>query len=162
MTGFRRSLVDLFLVFFVIVVDRVVKCLALSFLIPGTSERVGSVLGIDLFWTLTFNTGAAWGVFDEIPYWLLFFRIVFLGLLLAMYLSVPMRPVSRAALAIILAGAVGNIIDTMVWGHVVDMIHLQLWGWDYPVFNVADSAICIGVATMLLGAFPSGQKSTGS
>jgi signal peptidase II len=107
---------------------------------------------------LTFNKGAAWGAFEGIPSYLFFFRVAFLGVLLAVYFTAQMRSVSRAALAVILAGAAGNIIDTVMWGHVVDMIHLQFWGWDHPVFNVADLAICKGAVTMLLVASFSSEK----
>lgn len=149
----RCYLLDLFFGLSIIVGDRIVKYIALSLLTPGVSIKVGSFLGIDLSWTLTFNTGAAWGAFEEVPNSLLFFRLLFLGLLLAVYCTSQLRSVSRVALAIIIAGAIGNIIDTLMWGHVVDMIHLQFWGFDYPVFNVADSAICIGGITVLLDAF---------
>ena len=48
-------------------------------------------------------------------------------------------------MTLILAGAISNVIDTFVYGHVVDMIHFTFWGYDYAVFNLADSAVCLGV-----------------
>ena len=124
--------------------DRVVKYLSLSWLVPGIPAKVGSIFGIELFWTLTYNQGAAWGSFGGSPGILLICRILFIGLLAYVYVKSAISPLSRTALALVLAGACGNIVDTLMWGHVVDMIHLQFWGWNYPVFNVADMAICTG------------------
>jgi signal peptidase II len=112
--------------------------------------KIGSVLGIDLFWTLTYNPGAAWGVFGSFPTVLLLFRILFILLLFAIIVLAQISPLSKMVLAAILGGACSNIIDTIMWGHVVDMIHLRLWGWDYPVFNVADMGICIGSAALFV------------
>ena len=130
--------------------DRIAKCMALWWLSPDTPVQVGSFLGIDLMWTLTYNQGAAWGLCREMPSFLLFVRIAFLCLLCAVYAKARVTSGVRTALAMILAGACGNIIDTLLWGHVVDMIHLQLWGWDYPVFNIADMAICVGSGVLVL------------
>ena len=52
-------------------------------------------------------------------------------------------------LALVLGGAVGNVIDRLAYGHVVDFIQVYYQNWYYPAFNIADSAICIGVALML-------------
>ena len=52
-----------------------------------------------------------------------------------------------------LAGALGNIVDSLFLGHVVDMIHVVFWGWDYPVFNVADSFIFLGCLGFLWDSF---------
>jgi signal peptidase II len=138
----------------------VVKHVSLCWLIPGVPTKVGSIFGIDLFWTLTFNKGAAWGAFRDFPEVLLFSRIIFIVFLFGVYLLSKMPPLSRTALIIVLAGACGNIIDTFFWGHVVDMIHLRFWGWDYPVFNMADMSICMGSVTiLLLTLFPSNKES---
>jgi len=50
----------------------------------------------------------------------------------------------------VISGAIGNILDYFIYGHVVDMMHFVFWGYDYPVFNIADSFICIGVALLFL------------
>jgi len=68
--------------------------------------------------------------------------------------------------ALILTGAVGNVLDYFVYGHVIDMLHFVLWTYDFPVFNIADSLITLGVAglmgaTLLLEEpFPSTQGKT--
>jgi signal peptidase II len=140
----RHWVVDISIALAIFVADRVVKYVSCWWLLPGISVQVGSFLGIDLLWTLTYNQGAAWGLCGGRPTALLIFRLFFIASLIVIYLKAQMTPPLRTALAVILAGACGNIVDTVIWGHVVDMIHFQFWGWNYPVFNVADIAICFG------------------
>lgn len=54
------------------------------------------------------------------------------------------------ALALILGGALGNVIDRIIYGHVIDFLDFHIGGWHWPAFNVADSAICIGAALFVL------------
>jgi signal peptidase II len=60
------------------------------------------------------------------------------------------RAVLRWALGLILGGAVGNVIDRFAYGHVVDFIQVHSSGWYFPAFNVADSAITLGAALLIL------------
>ena len=149
----RSYLIDGLVWLLIVGVDRVVKAMALSSLSLGVQVPVGSILGIHWFWTLTYNQGAAWGVFAGFPMGLLFFRICFISVLFAMYLQLSSTIGQRIALISILAGACSNIIDTVAYGHVIDMIHVRLWGWDYPVFNVADMSICLGALAIAILTF---------
>ena len=54
------------------------------------------------------------------------------------------------ALALILGGAIGNVIDRIAYGHVIDFLDVHVSGWHWPAFNVADSAICIGAVLFIL------------
>lgn len=89
------------------------------------------------------NKGAAWGAFSDYSFFLLILRLVLIAALIYYYQKATTG--FRFALALIIAGALGNVIDVFVYGHVVDMFHFVLWGYNYPVFNVADSAIFCGV-----------------
>ena len=148
-----RWLADLGIGAFLFGADRLAKGIALTSLSQGVMRPVGSLAGVRLAWTLTYNEGAAWGIFDAIPIVLLLFRCFFIGLLLFVYRSSSTSMLSKTAVAVILAGAVGNIMDSFVYGHVIDMIHVNLWGWNYPVFNLADAEICLGVAWLILARF---------
>jgi lipoprotein signal peptidase len=73
--------------------------------------------------------------------------VVVLGVLLA---RGTRPPAVSAAFALIMGGAAGNLLDRVVRGRVVDFIYVHYYSWSYPVFNIADSAITIGVAIILL------------
>lgn len=102
-------------------------------------------LGIEFSISHQVNKGAAWGMFPEHQMALLYVRIFFVVGLLIYFLIFNRDRCLNLPFALIIAGAFGNVIDYFVYGHVVDMFHAVLWGYDFPVFNVADSAICIGV-----------------
>jgi signal peptidase II len=105
--------------------------------------------------TYTLNSGAAFSLFATLAPavreimldGLAATAVVVLGVLLAR----GTRPrVVSAAFALILGGAAGNLLDRVVRGRVVDFIYVHYYAWSYPVFNIADSAITIGVAIILI------------
>ncbi len=99
------------------------------------------------------NTGAAWGILHSYQVPLLAFRILLVAGLAVYALFLNRNPFLHVPLSLIIAGATGNIIDYFLYGHVIDMFHFIFWGWNYPVFNVADSAICIGIACLFFMSF---------
>ena len=110
------------------------------------------------FFSLTYvrNTGAAFGILRELSPTLrlpLFVLVTVAAVgALASYLR-QVRPEETwvaAALGGILGGAAGNLIDRLRYGEVVDFLHLHYRGFDWPMFNVADSAISVGVVLLLL------------
>jgi len=62
------------------------------------------------------------------------------------------------ALSLVLGGAIGNLIDRVAYGYVIDFLDVYYQDWHWPAFNIADSAICIGVGLMLLESFGVGRK----
>lgn len=106
--------------------------------------------GIDFSINHAVNKGAAWSMFSSFQHHLLFFRILVISFLIG-YLFFFNRISSRQIpLTIIIAGAIGNVIDYFMYGHVVDMFHFVLWGYSFPIFNLADSAIFCGIAWFFL------------
>lgn len=107
--------------------------------------------GIDFCIHHVTNRGAAWGIASGMQDLLLYIRLaVVLGLLVYLFSKAKE---SRYPLMLIIAGGIGNILDYFIYGHVIDMFHLFFWGYSYPVFNVADASICIGIAWLLLHSF---------
>lgn len=91
------------------------------------------------------NTGAAWGFLGGYQIPLLVLRIgLILGTIVYLFYYNKNR-LWQFPLLLILAGAIGNVLDYFVYGHVIDMFHFVLWGFDFPVFNVADIAISCGI-----------------
>lgn len=117
-------------------------------------------LGIEFSLSHATNTGAAWGMLGSHPFFLIILRL-FLIVGLFVYMLFYNRQRSwQPFLALILAGAIGNVIDFFLYGHVVDMLHVVLWGYDFPVFNVADLAISIGVISLFILTLFDTRKAT--
>ena len=131
-------------VFLVVAIDQLTKFLALNFLSPNDSIPV--IAGI-FHLTLVRNTGIAFGLFRDHPSLLL--ALITLSLAALFILGARAGKISlapRAALVLIIGGALGNWIDRLRFGSVVDFLDFRIW----PVFNFADSAITVGVAIYLL------------
>jgi signal peptidase II len=117
-------------------------------------ERVPVIPGF-WDWNLTHNTGAAFSFLADAGGWQHgFFIALALGIssMLAWWLFRTPRGDWRTALpfALIVSGAIGNVIDRVRFGYVIDFVHWYWRGFDWPVFNVADSAIVVGAVAMVL------------
>ena len=116
----------------------------------------------DLFsWTLAYNTGAAFSFLADSAVWQRWL-FALIAVVVSAVLVVWLKRLGRndtwlaIALALILGGALGNLYDRIVYGHVVDFI-LVHWQnrWYFPAFNFADSAICVGAVMLALDMFKS-------
>ncbi len=96
------------------------------------------------------NTGAAWGILEDHAKLLVVLRILLIVSLILYVIYYHRERSWLPIFALIIAGALGNVIDFFVYGHVIDMFHVVLWGYDFPVFNVADASISIGVVLLFL------------
>ena len=105
-----------------------------------------------LYLELAYNTGAAFSLFSNHPGILTAISsIVAIVVLIWLYQTPPGERLVATALCLILAGAVGNLIDRFRLEKVIDFIrvHISPINWSWPTFNVADSAICIGMALLI-------------
>jgi signal peptidase II len=138
----------------VIALDQATKFLSARFL--ELHERVEVLPVLDF--TLLHNTGAAFSLLAGASGWQRWFFIglafaVSLMLLVWIWRTPRGEKLLPLALALILGGALGNVIDRIVHGYVVDFIHVH-WGAAYfPAFNIADSAITVGAGLLILDAF---------
>lgn len=109
------------------------------------------------------NTGVAFSMFDDhgdTGRWGLSVVALIAATLVLYYFWKTPRTDDRVlgALCLLLAGIVGNVVDRMRLGFVVDFIDVQFGGWHYPTFNVADMAICIGAGLLILDMFLTKKK----
>lgn len=98
------------------------------------------------------NTGAAWSMFSDHPTKLaLFSSLVAVGLIVWTFMLRPEEVALRPALGLVVGGAVGNLIDRFRLGHVIDFIDAH-WeeAYHFPTFNIADSAICVGIGVLFV------------
>ena len=134
----------------VVAADLATKALVQAALVPG--ERIPVIPFADL--VLVFNTGAAFSFLAGAGGWQrgFFIAVAIAAVVLIVWLLMRHggERVFCAGLALILGGAIGNLWDRIRLGHVVDFVLLHAGGWHFPAFNVADSAITIGAALLIL------------
>jgi signal peptidase II len=137
----------------IVVLDQITKALALDSLAPGLPLVVFDGW---LSLTLVMNPGLAFGVLGSVPAawrWVVATLSV-VALLVLARVALRVLPTGgwpgRLAIGLIFGGAVGNLIDRGRFGAVVDFVDVHWRGWHWPAFNVADSAISIGVVLLAL------------
>src|ERR1700676_3933109 len=147
---------------FVVVADQVSKSYISPHFVEFEFKRILAVLDI----TLMHNVGAAFSFLASASGWQ---RWVFIGLAVVVSIGITIwlfrlprgaHTLLAAGLALVLGGAIGNVIDRIRFGYVIDFIHFH---WDrayFPAFNVADSAITVGAACLLLDALLDAKRKT--
>ena len=113
-----------------------------------------SVIDNFLYITSHRNEGAAWGILQGKMIFFYVVTLVVIGLVILWIrkLDIKKEKLLVIALSLILGGALGNFIDRVLYQHVVDFINTYIFGYDFPIFNIADSALCIGVCLMAVDA----------
>lgn len=137
----------------IFVLDQVTKIWINARLPLGTYGPPGSIVVIEGFFNLVHvgNTGAAWSMFAGKSTFLALLAFVTLG---AIYLwrhelGLKLRIV-QLSFGLLCGGIVGNLVDRMIHGHVIDFLDFHFGDYIYPTFNIADSGICVGVAIYLI------------
>ena len=94
----------------------------------------------------TTNTGAGFGLFQDSNSLLIWLAVIIIGIIIYLYNKIPEKEsLPQISTALIIGGAIGNLIDRIRLGHVIDFIDLKIW----PSFNIADSAITIGAIILI-------------
>jgi signal peptidase II len=130
--------------------DQLTKVLIVGYYRLGDSTYIASFFNI----VRAHNTGAAFSFLAGASGWQRWFFTV-IGVAAAVFItwmlrSHPGQKLFSFALACILGGAIGNVVDRLLHGYVVDFIQVHWRGWYFPAFNVADSAITVGAALLIL------------
>ena len=136
--------------FIIILADQFTKTLILGHFQLGDSRTITSFFNI----VRVHNTGAAFSFLASASGWQRWF-FVGLGAVATVFIVWMLRShggqrLFSWALALILGGAIGNVIDRLLHGYVVDFIQVHAGGWYFPSFNIADSAISVGAALLIL------------
>lgn len=144
----------------VIVFDQVSKWLMVSWL--SLYETVAVMPYFNL--TMAHNHGAAFSFLAQAGGWQRWFFIglaTVISTVLLVWLAKlkPHAKLEAISLSLILGGAIGNVIDRIVYGYVIDFLDLYIGTSHWPAFNIADSAICVGAVLLILDSFKSEDKS---
>ena len=139
---------------FLFVLDRITKLIIVSYLKEGQSFLVWP--GV-FYLTRVNNTGAAFGLMRGNSFLLaIVSTLCIIGILVVLVKDSFVKSLpGSAALALIAAGAAGNLYDRVHYGYVIDFLDFRIW----PVFNIADSGVCVGVLLLIFGLFKTGKIS---
>lgn len=141
---------------FIILLDQFTK-----WLVVKNMDLYEQIPIIENFFYLTShrNAGAAWGILQGQMYF--FYIITFIVIVALIYFLQAYAKTSKlmsVAISFILGGAIGNLIDRVFYKEVVDFFDFIIIGYDYPIFNIADSALVIGVILFLMSSFMEDKK----
>lgn len=131
--------------------------------IVQVNESLHNVVIIPNFFHITYaeNTGMAWSMLSGQIAFLSLVSAAAIGVMLwYLYVKKPDR-LSRIALALMIGGAAGNLFDRLYFGYVRDFLDFYIFGYDFPIFNIADSALCIGVFLLAVAALKEENKENG-
>jgi len=146
----------------IVAVDQLVKWIFLSKFVPGERLEVTGFFNL----VLVFNKGAAFSFLADAPGWqtpvLAAVAIAASAVISVLILKNKNKNLFCSGLALILGGAIGNLIDRLRFGHVVDFLDFHAMGWHWPAFNVADSAITLGAVVLILEGFASRERRPGA
>ncbi|MFA5409647.1 MAG: signal peptidase II [Bacilli bacterium] len=130
------------------VIDQLVKVLVMTSSVGNISVPV-----VDNFFSLTYveNSGAAWGIFSGSRWFLIIISILSLYAIVKYFLlDIRVTRVEFVAYSLLLGGIIGNLIDRIVYGYVIDYADFRFGTYQFPVFNLADSAIVIGACLVII------------
>jgi len=143
----------------IVVADQVTKYAVVQYFAVNNTVAVTSFLNL----LLVYNPGAAFSFLSDAAGWQRWFFVA-IALIASAWIVILLRqyPNQRLfalALSLVLAGAIGNVIDRILFGAVVDFLDFHAYGWHWPAFNVADSAITCGALLLIWDALRQGKKS---
>ncbi len=124
------------------------------------SSGITDLVLIPGFFHITYmeNTGMAWSLLSGQTGLLALISAVAIGVMLRYLLVSKPDKLTSFALALMIGGAAGNLFDRLFLGYVRDFLNFYIFGYDFPVFNIADSALCIGVFLLVIASFMEDRK----
>lgn len=134
-----------------LVIDIVVKLFVKSYMTLYQSINI-----IDNFFYITYvrNTGAAWSIFSGKQFFLILVSlIIIVCLFVYLYKKKMYTKIERYGYSLLVAGAIGNLIDRVVYGYVIDYLNFYIFKYDFPVFNIADTCIVIGIMLLFISSW---------
>jgi signal peptidase II len=136
--------------FSIVAVDQLLKWIMLNMLVYGDSIPIIK----DFFsLTLVFNKGAAFGILQGVKYIFLILPAITIIIILVLFIKARDKETFLIAFGLLLGGTIGNFLDRLKYGYVVDFFDFFIKSWHWPVFNIADSCICVGVFLLFIKMF---------
>ena len=133
-----------------LIIDQITKILVVNYLVPGENiEIIKNIFSI----IYTNNTGAAFSILLGKRIFLIVVAVLIIGVLLYYIKRNKIeKKIDIIALSFVIGGSLGNLVDRIVRGYVIDFISIKIGNYNFPIFNVADILIVIGVFLLLLSS----------
>ena len=131
-----------------LIIDIIVKLV-----VKFNMKLYDSIKVIDDFFYITYvkNTGAAWSILSGKQIFLIFISIVvIIGVIIYLKNKNNYKKIEIIAYSLLLAGSIGNLIDRVVYGYVIDYLNFYIFNYNFPVFNIADTCIVIGIMLLFI------------
>ena len=143
-------------VLLLVLIDQISK-IAMKVISSVNSE---SFTIIKNFFYITYaeNTGAAFSILKGQRWFFVVMALVVCGIITFYIIKYKPKPLEKFSLQLIVAGAIGNVIDRLVYGYVIDFLDFYIFCYDFPVFNIADCCITIGAVLLILSELIFGEK----
>ncbi|HLR66076.1 MAG TPA: signal peptidase II [Virgibacillus sp.] len=132
-----------------------------KWMVVKNMEIYDQITVIENFFYLTShrNTGAAWGILEgKMNFFYIITVIVVIGVIFYLHKYGKENKLLAVSLSFVLGGAIGNFIDRILHKEVVDFLDFIIFNYDYPIFNIADSALVVGVILLLIFTFMDERK----
>lgn len=141
---------------FIVALDQLTKWLVVKNMELGESIAIIN----DFFYITSHrNRGAAWGILEGKMWFFYVITIVVIGVIIYYFEKhAKGKPLFQTSLVFILGGAIGNFIDRVFRKEVVDFLDTYIFTYDFPIFNIADSALTVGVVLMFLQMMKEGRE----
>ena len=137
-------MLNISLIFLIIIIDQLTKCLVETNLVNTRIPVIDNVC----YLTYLQNTGGAWGLLENNKnVFIIAVPIILIAIIIYLLKSKNISKLERIGFCLVIGGAIGNYIDRLFRGYVVDFIDFVIW----PVFNIADIAVVVGVGLIIVG-----------
>lgn len=136
--------------FIILLIDVASKRLVMNYMFPDMSMSI-----IDNFFNITYvkNTGVAFSLLDGNVGFIIFMTVIIM-LVMVRYIKDSNKSFGEEiGYGLVIGGAIGNLFDRFYYGYVIDFLDFKIFGYDFPIFNLADTFIVIGVLILVIESF---------
>lgn len=138
----------IFITLIIIIFDVISKIFISNILILNKSI---TIIPNFFYLTYTHNYGGAWSIFDNSTLFITIVSfLIIIGIIYYLFKNKVTKKIEIVGYSLLLGGAIGNLIDRIVYGYVIDFLDFYILGYDFPIFNVADIGIVVGIILLLV------------
>ena len=136
--------------FIILIIDIISKRLVVNFMFPDMSISI-----IDNFFSITYakNEGIAFSLLDGHVNFIVIMSIIVIFIMIKYIKDNVVNKLDSIGYSLVIGGAVGNLLDRIIYGYVIDFLDFKIFGYNYPIFNFADTFIVIGILILIISSF---------